>query len=224
MNAPATPPAPAHPSSGRLVTTLATIAMISGLLIVVAFEATAPRIDHNKREALQRAVFRVLPGATVRSNFLVDASAMLPLDDAELGRANVFGGYAENGALVGYAIEGAARGYQDVVRVLYGYDPTTETVIGYTVLQSTETPGLGDKIMSDPAFLANFKGLDVRLNGEGTAVLHEVVAVKNGKKTEAWQIDGISGATISSLAVAKGVRESSGRMLPLLRKHTGGPR
>ena len=51
----------------------------------------------------------------------------------------------------------AAQGYADVVRVLYGYDPACACIVGMTVLESKETPGLGDKIDTDPDFLLNFK-------------------------------------------------------------------
>jgi Na+-translocating ferredoxin:NAD+ oxidoreductase subunit G len=92
-------------------------------------------------------------------------------------------------------------------------------VIGFAVLQSAETPGLGDKIETDPAFLANFDGLSVALNDAATALAHEIVTVKSGTKTEAWQIDGITGATVSSVAVGKALRESTARMVPLLAPH-----
>ena len=46
-------------------------------------------------------------------------------------------------------------GYQDVIRILlYGYSPEHQAIVGMRVLESRETPGLGDKIEKDPAFLA----------------------------------------------------------------------
>jgi len=212
---------PALPSSGRLIATLGGIAMMSGLLVVLTYQITLPRITQNRREALERAVFTVLPGATVRSNFVVDASGIAALPDEEFDDANVFAGFDENGALVGLALEASARGYQDVVRLLYGYAPERECVIGITILQSTETPGLGDKVESDPDFLANFECLDARLDDQQTALRHEITTVKHGKKTDPWQIDGISGATVTSTAVGKALRESTNRMLPLLAPHVG---
>jgi electron transport complex protein RnfG len=88
-----------------------------------------------------------------------------------------------------------------------------------TVLQSTETPGLGDKVSTDPDFLANFDCLEARLNEEGSAMANEIVTVKNGNKTQPWQIDGISGATVTSVAVGTAIRESTNKMLPLLLEH-----
>jgi electron transport complex protein RnfG len=84
------------------------------------------------------------------------------------------------------------------------------------VLDSRETPGLGDKIEKDPAFLANFERLDVSLSKDGTALAHPIVAVKHGKKTSPWQIDAITGATVSSFAIGDILRDSAGKWVPRL--------
>jgi electron transport complex protein RnfG len=211
-------PAPAMPRSSSLILTLGIIAMISGLLVVLTFQLTKPRIALNKQRALEKAVFTVLHEATVRKNFLLDESGLTALPDEAFAQANVFAGYDAEGNLTGVAMEASARGYQDVVVTLYGYSLEREAIIGMTVLQSTETPGLGDKANTDPAFLANFENLDARLNESGDAMANQIVTVKNGKKTEPWQIDGISGATVTSTAIGNGLRKSTSEMLPLLGK------
>jgi Na+-translocating ferredoxin:NAD+ oxidoreductase subunit G len=215
-------PLEAGPSSARLVLTLALIAMLSGLLIVLTFQFTAARIAANQQAALERAVGSVLPEVVSRRYFLLDGEGLNPLPATESARANVIAGYDAEGRLTGLALEGAARGYQDVVRVLYGYDPRREVVIGMTVLQSTETPGLGDKVETDPVFLANFVALDARLDARGTALANEIRTVKSGTKTAPWQIDGISGATVTSVAVGNAIRTSTNEMLPLLARYRDG--
>ena len=192
---------------------------MSGLLVVLVVQLTGPRIARNEREALERAVFTVLPGATARSNYVVDESGLTALAAENIDGANVFAGYDKDGNLVGLALEASARGYQDVVKILYGYAPDRECIIGITVLQSTETPGLGDKIESDADFLANFDCLEARVDDGGAALRNEIITVKHGKKTEPWQIDGISGATVTSTAVGNALRESTNRLLPLLARH-----
>jgi electron transport complex protein RnfG len=215
----ATPPAAAQPHSGRLIATLAAIAMMSGLLVALTAQLTHDRIIHNRQQALERAVFTVLTDATSRRNFLLDESGLTPLPEAAFAQANVFAGYDAGGRLVGVAMEASARGYQDVVTILYGYSLERECVVGITVLQSTETPGLGDKVDTDPQFLANFHCLDARLNPERSAPANPIVTVKNGRKTDPWQIDGISGATVTSTAIGNALRASTTRMLPLLAPH-----
>jgi Na+-translocating ferredoxin:NAD+ oxidoreductase subunit G len=43
--------------------------------------------------------------------------------------------------------------------------------------------------------------------------------VKHGSKQHAWEIDAISGATVTSRAVAKGINDSAAELLPLLLPH-----
>ena len=130
----------------------------------------------------------------------------------------VHAGYDDNGSLVGVAVQAQGMGYQDVIRVLYGYDPARDAIIGMQVLASKETPGLGDKIEKDPAFLANFDALDVSLAPDGQSLQHPIEAVKGGEKSQPWQIDGITGATISSKAIAGTLRESSAQWVPLIHR------
>jgi electron transport complex protein RnfG len=192
--------------------------MVSGILVVFSFQLTLPRIIQNRQAALEKAVFKVLPSAVSRINYLLDETGLNELPDAEFARANVFAGYDAEGKLVGLAMEGAAGGYQDVVRVLYGYSPEKQAVVGITVLDSRETPGLGDRVETDPNFLANFEALDARLTPDGSAIANPIETVKNGKKTDPWQIDAISGATITSTAIGNGLRGSTSKLLPLLHR------
>jgi len=212
------PQQPELPSSLRLIATLGIISMLSGLLIVLSVQLTKPIIQRNEQNALETAVFTVLPQAKSRVNYHLDETGLVKLDDSEFAKANVFAGYDEDGKLTGLAMEASARGYADIVKVLYGYSVESECIIGITILQSTETPGLGDKAGKDPDFLANFDCLEAKVNADGSAMAHEIVTVKNGKKEHPWQIDGISGATVTSTAIGNGLRQSTSEMLPLLHK------
>jgi len=84
------------------------------------------------------------------------------------------------------------------------------------VVSMRETPGIGDKIITDKAFLANFTALDVKLNADLNALAHEVTSVKHGAKTQPWQIDAIAGATITSRAVGKAINDAAQLLLPRL--------
>lgn len=218
MSQPTAAPAPASPSSIKLILTLAGIAVMSGLLVAVTAQVTREPIMKNRKEALEKAVFSVLPEAKTRKNFLLDDSGLTPLSDDAISEANCYAGYGESGQLVGIAIEASARGYQDVVRILYGYVPSSQCVIGFTVLQSAETPGLGDRVETDPDFLANFSCLQATLDPAGTAVQNPIVTVKNGTKEHPWQIDAISGATVTSTAIGTALRDSTTALLPLLKQ------
>jgi electron transport complex protein RnfG len=75
---------------------------------------------------------------------------------------------------------------------------------------------LGDKIEKDGRFTENVSTLDVRLDDERRVPLHDIELVKRGEKTDGWQVEAITGATISSRAVANILRESVRDVLPAL--------
>ena len=58
-----------------------------------------------------------------------------------------------------------------------------------------------------PAFLATLIGLDARL--VGSALANEITLTMPGARPEAWQVDGITGATVSSRAVVRAVNASA---------------
>ena len=194
------------------------IGMLCGLLIVSVYEVTKPIIAANQAEALQAAIFEVLPDARTSRTFAWSASGgFAPADEAGPDAAElIYAGYGESGRLVGFAIEGQGMGYQDVICVLYGYAPEHQAIIGIKVLDSRETPGLGDKIEKDPAFLANFERLDVSLAPDGEDLANPIAATKHGEKTSPWQVDAITGATISSFAIADILQASASVWVPRL--------
>lgn len=211
---PVTPPTP----TVAMLRTLGLIAALAGFLVVLTYQVTTPMIEENKRQAIERALYQVLPGAVSRRDFMLDDTGIRPVDAAgDPNSTLLYAGYDADGKLVGVALEAAAQGYQDVIRVLYGYDPACQCIRGIQVLKMAETPGIGDKIAKDSKFLANFEALDVTVDEAAGKLRNAVVAVKAGKKTEAWQIDAISGATISSNAVARMLEASAQSVLPRLR-------
>lgn len=82
---------------------------------------------------------------------------------------------------------------------IWGYvalDGDKDTVYGVYFSHASETPGLGAEITS-PAFQEQFLGKKTIENGEV-----ELGVVKNGKVEKAdYQVDGISGGTITSVGV-----------------------
>lgn len=209
--------------SFAMIRVLTGIAMLSGMLVVLVYQVTKPIIAENKRLAIEEAVSIVVPGGSIKRDYLISEGGLVQLKFAQKGKGAeeemIYAAYSENGELKGVAIEAAATGYQDVIRILYGYDPSCQCITGIKVLKMAETPGLGDKIAYDSDFLNNFTALDSRLNRSSNALLNEIIAVKHGTKTEPWQIDAISGATISSKAIGKMLNQSGQKILPLINQH-----
>jgi electron transport complex protein RnfG len=195
------------------------VGALCGLLLVTAFLVTRPAIERNRADALERAIFNVLPGARASTAFRLDENERFAaIDRAAPGDRLVFAGYDEQGRLVGLAVEAEGMGYQDVIRLLWGYSFADDAIVGVKVLESKETPGLGDRIETDPEFLANFDKLDVRLSDDAASLAHAIVPVKHGKKTSPWQVDGITGATVSSKAIADILNRSASWWVPRVRR------
>jgi electron transport complex protein RnfG len=196
------------------------VGLMCGLLIVSVFLVTRPVIERNKAEALQRAIFQVLPDARSSTTFSFDEDdGFRVLEGEGVGGQLVYAGYDDQRRLVGLAVEARGMGYQDVISLLYGYSFTDDAIVGIRVLETKETPGLGDKIETDPDFLENFVRLDVALTDDLTEIAHPIEPVKKGEKDQPWQVDGITGATISSKAVANILRSSSVFWVPRIRRH-----
>lgn len=192
----AAPPAPVTAASGtpawRLLATLAFGGALAGSLIAYVYQATLPAIQRYAGLKIEGAVREVL-GAPARLDTLYligDKLSRTPPVGVDIRAVTkAFVGFNANGARIGVAVEAAEPGFADDVRLMIGFNPSTSALTGYAMLGQKETPGLGDKIEKDTAFVARFRG--------------KVAPVKGTKNstTDASMVQTITGATISSRAV-----------------------
>jgi len=212
---------PQTTSAVAMIRTLGLIAALCGLIIVSAYQGTYDAVQENKRIAVERAVFKVIPtaksiveyaAAPIGTIVKVGAGGTAPNAVPE-GAVKFYAGYDASGKLSGIAAEGVAKGYSDNVRILYAYDPATAMISGFGVVAMRETPGIGDKILVDKGFLASFP-LQASLSADGAILSREIVTVKHGSKANPWEIDAITGATITSRAVGRAINDSAKRLLP----------
>lgn len=189
-------------SSFKLIISLGLAGLFSGIVIVGTYIYTLPIIEANKAEAQQKAIFKVLPNCASFTTHILEDGKIIDKPDQPTGKTEseteevheVFAGFNSNGDFIGFAIPGSEPGFQDIIGTIFGYDAVNETIIGFEVLESKETPGLGDKIFKDANFALNFKAL---------VVMPEIIPAKPGKKTKENEVETISGATISSKAVIR---------------------
>ena len=193
-----------------MVAVMGMVGAVSGLSIVATYAATRQRIADNRAAQLEEAVVRVVPGS----------AQLAPLNLASGER--VFLTTNRAGEPVGVAIEGSARGFQDTILFLYGYGRECRCITGFTILDSRETPGLGDRAGSDPAFLNGIRNLDMSLTPNGEGLQHAPALVRNRTPRAPGEIAAISGATITSAAIVRGLAESAARMVPLIEGHRSG--
>jgi electron transport complex protein RnfG len=194
-----------------MVRLLGTVSLLCGVSIVGTNLATSSRIRHNQEIIMRDSVAELLPGIRKQIVYGIEPSGDLKIV-AGVGAEGprLFAGYDAEGRFLGVVIEASERGYADVISAMYAYSPSKREVTGFKVVDMRETPGLGDRIRSDPDFLSNFEALDAT---------HPITVVKHGSKKNASQIDAISGATISSRAVGRMLDKSVRSVTPVVLKN-----
>ncbi len=212
----AAPPPPAVKPS-RLISTMAIFSAIAGVLIVVAFQSTKPRIAQNRAVMLAAAIDEVLAApAKVRTVFVYKGALVdsLPAGVDSTGLDKVYLGLDAAGQPRGFAVTASGNGFSDVIDLIFGYEPVSGKILGMKVLSETDTPGLGDKIEKDSAFVNGFSGPLAPIQG----------IKRTTKKTDPHQVDMITGATISSRAVINAINNRLEKVGPLLKAYHGGSR
>lgn len=204
-------------NSFHMLRAMVGIGALCGLLIVLTYEGTLPRIEKLRAEALQQAIFKVIPDISKTQAFTLKDNVYVLAGEQD--ENVIYAGYDDQGNFKGVAVKASGQGYADIISILYGYNPEKQQVIGFYVLESKETPGLGDKIEKDQNFLDNFSALDVSLTDGLGAIRNRVVPVKKGTKSNPWEVDGITGATISSRAIGNILGKSSEKWIPIIYKN-----
>jgi electron transport complex protein RnfG len=199
----------------KLLLTLAVAGAAAGWLVVSVYNVTLPAIQKHAAEQVDGAVREVLK-APARWDTLylignaVTATPPAGSDKRELTKA--FVGYDAAGARIGVAVVAAEPGFQELLTLMIGFDPSTGALTGYKVLDQKETPGLGDKVEVDKSFGAQFTGRVTPIKGVKGAV-------PAGNPN---QVQTITGATISSRAVIRIINNAVAKWRPLLEAHDRG--
>ena len=188
-----------EPSGVKLALTLGLAGLLSGVALAGVYEITLPRIQANQAAATRAAVLKVVPGSQAIQRLVWRSGRFEPAGEGASDAPGVFAAYAAGGQFVGYAIEGEGAGFQDAISLLFGYDPARKRIVGMHVLESRETPGLGDKIYKDQGFLTSFADL---------AATPAVQLVKKGERSRPNEVDAITGATVSSKAVVSIINQA----------------
>jgi electron transport complex protein RnfG len=179
--------ASAHPtvsdSIARIALSLTMFALFCGLIIAVINHFTSP-IRIANEEAMRREAQRSVAPA--------GADTFEPIAGFAQQKA-WYRGKDKTGNTVGYVLPVKTRGYDGFIDIMLGID-TAGKIVDFVLLNDKETPGLGALAREKP-FRSKFVGR--------TADRLEVTNKPDGDK-----IVGITGATITSRAVAKGLRET----------------
>ncbi|MDT8448348.1 MAG: FMN-binding protein [bacterium] len=173
--------------SVKIVLVLTLIAVFSGGLLALWDSHTSPLIEANMLAELEKGIAKVLPEHDRYQKF-------------EPEGLTCYVGYKDNQP-VGVAFETSGPGFQGKVSVMVGLKPDFKEMTGIEVISQIETPGLGTKIVDDPSNKQDSKWFPKQYKGLFTDQPLEVV--KNQKAQGNYQVEAITGATISSKAVSR---------------------
>lgn len=168
-------------------------AVLFGSLLASLNYAWQPKIKQNEIDKFNR----LAGGLLTNAQSFETALESVPVD---IGKGKTYNvqiqkGVDADGNLAGWAFVIEGSGFADKIRLVVGVDAKFETMAGFGVLSSNETPGFGDKItIKDGFYQSQYKGVPVA----------ELTLSKIGdpEKIDA-EIIAISGATVTSEAVVK---------------------
>ena len=167
-----------------MISVLAIICLaVSAVLGFVNFltEDTIARIAEEK---VQAAMADIIPNATFEA---VDTTAYPAV-------TKMYKATSTGGEDAGVCVQLSSSGFAADIVLIVGVN-ADKTIAGVRITSINETAGLGSKA-NNPAWLGQFEGLTGTLN-----------LVKNSK-TGASDVVAISGATVTSTAVTKGVQSA----------------
>jgi len=161
---------------GKLTGTLLGICAVVALLLGIVNSLTEPVIRKMQEEKTAAAMAQVLAADDYRAK--------------TVSHENVSAMYeaVSGGEVVGHVVEVTTNGFGGAINMVVGVDMEGK-VTGVSVIKDTETANLGTKVTRTQSVLDRFIGLG------GT------ITVNSGEN----RFDGVTGATVSSKAVAEGV-------------------
>lgn len=158
---------------------LAVTCFIAGLILSVTYFITHPTA------LKQYEKIRVM----TMKELVADADNFKPID----GKTKWYAA-EKDGQTIAYVVPSESKGYGGTIKMLVAVT-TKGQVIDFRITSHNETPGLGDKA-KDNKFRSG-------LQGKASEAL---IVVKNPANTE--NVQAMTGATITSKAVTKGVKEA----------------
>lgn len=174
----------------KLGLVLLIVAAVSGGILAFSNSITEPLIVEQEKAASFNAF------ATV----FTDADDFVPIDEAKLSEIMTKNIYIQEvyeakqaKETIGYIIKTKSGGYSGDIIVISGFS-VDGSILGIRIIQNSETPGLGTRVVDDPSYMLSY---------EGKSSAEELVLAVSPDAENEVQL--LSGATISSKGVLKGV-------------------
>lgn len=178
-----------HYSIAQIAMNLTAACFISGAIIAATYFVTNPIAEKKAIELKNQSMQSLVKEA----NNFKKISGKTDWYEAQ-----------KDGKTIAYVVPGDSKGFGGEIKMLVAVTPQGK-VIDFTILVHNETPGLGDNAQKD-----SFRGQFKDKGAEDLEVTKDPTNKKN--------IQAMTGATISSRAVTKGVKEA----VEAVTKYAGG--
>ena len=176
---------------------LLTVIVLTAVVLLGVTLAVSGIAEQNVQAAHLNDMKTLLPGS---ENFTVE-----PYDGEDANIRSIH--KADNG----YVIETVTYGYADNIRMLIGVNNDGK-VTGLVVREAHETVGLGNNALTDHEFLSQFLNSSgsFEIATNGADAFSGATGTAEAESGESVQVDGITGATVTSKAVARSVNSAVG--------------
>ena len=190
------------------------LAAVFGSSLALIYARTNKLYLGNQKKATIKSISQTIPGADTAEN----------LHTPELESTGGYKVYRvfdqpEDGKerLLGWAYVAKGKGFNGDIKLLIGLSPEADGLVGIDVLEDVETPGFGNYINDEERWKSKFRPR----NGRPLPLDKSLVVIKKAPKADnPYQIQAITGATISSKAVVSIVNDTAGEVAEQLAKRT----
>ena len=179
----------------HIVATLTLIGVIAGGSLSLVNNWAAPKIAINQKAETERAIYLVH----------LDGKRYEEIKNAGFEVYRVFN---EADSSVGYSLVYSGNGFQGKIKLMIGLSDDINKINSIEVLEQSETPGLGTKIL-EPPYKDQYNGL---------VTTPAIKLVKGVESSNPNEVQSITGATISSRAVVTIVNDGVAKLRALENK------
>jgi electron transport complex protein RnfG len=179
----------------HIVAALTIIGIIAGGSLSLVNNWAAPKIAANQKAETERAIYLVhLDGKRY--------------EEIKNSGFEVYKVFNQADSSVGYSLVYSGNGFQGKIKLMIGLAEDLNKITSIEVLEQSETPGLGTKIL-EPPYKDQYKGL---------TPTPSIKLVKGVEPSNPNEVKAITGATISSRSVVAIVNEGVSKLKELENK------
>lgn len=176
----------------NMVVVLVACALVTGGLLAYVNHVTEGPIALQSEKTLADGIKAVMGGGSLR----VTSNDTIRQEMGGKTYLFVVHKTAQDGKEIGAAVESTTQGFGGDLKVLVGFDPQG-TILGYTILSSSETPGLGAKA-----------GQWFQKDGKGNIIGKSPAKGDLAVSKDGGDVDAITASTITSRAFLKAVNQA----------------